>query len=224
VRAAFALALAAVLAACAAPEERPPPPRPASSVFSPDAAAHLESPESSAGTKPFAKDPDPAALGEILAAAPKNAPQVTGPDGGTLVGTNTELVEKDPKNAQVLIPAHKDPGLPKISIKEGDLDVGVGIPSPAVERAARAQLYHSLVTRCRDQNGKLLPPDAIVLHFRIDADGYIVPPSISAIASDPNHADAAACMRRELAGSSFRAPMAARGMASMVNATVPSVD
>jgi len=221
VRAALALTSLFFVASCAASEERPPPPRPASSVFSPEAARQAGSAEPANAGLPFAKDPDPTALSEILAAAPKSAPKLVGSDGGSLVGTNTDVKEAPPQETIEKSPSKADK---KSSIEEGKPDVAVGIPSPAVERAARAQLYYGLVTRCRDKAGKTLPPDAVELHFRIDTDGYIAPASISAVAVDPAHEDAANCMRRELSAAPFRAPAGARGVAAWVNATVPSVD
>ena len=109
--------------------------------------------------------------------------------------------------------------------------MGIGAPtlepemaSPALERESRAQLYWPLVQRCRDRQGNILPPDAIKLHFTIDAEGYVQPASISAAATDPEHQAAAHCMMRELSGATFRAPPSARGMITRVTATVPSVD
>jgi hypothetical protein len=98
------------------------------------------------------------------------------------------------------------------------------LPAHAAERMSRAQVYHPLVMRCRDADGKILPPDAIVLRFRVDEDGNIVPSSISAIAADPRHEAAANCMRRELSAVAFRGPAAFRGSPTSLRATIPSVD
>jgi hypothetical protein len=108
-------------------------------------------------------------------------------------------------------------------IESGTVEVQ-GLPAHAAERAARAQVYYPLVTRCRDADGRILPPDAVVLRFRVDEDGNIVPSSISAIATDPRHESAANCMRRELSAVAFRGPAALRGSATSLRATLPSVD
>lgn len=190
-------------------------------MFSPEAAPRAPLADMGEGGLPFANEPEPGVLAEILAAAPKSSAAKGAPDGGTLVGTNTGIKEEPKIVAEV-----PDGGarIKRASIEEGKPDVAVGIPSPAVERAARAQLYHPLVMRCRDADGKILPPDAVTLRFKIDTDGYIVPTSISAVAADSKHEAAAACMRRELSAAAFQAPASARGVAAMVNATVPSVD
>ena len=62
------------------------------------------------------------------------------------------------------------------------------------------------------------------VEFNVDAEGYIVVPTIIGSASDPRYDEAATCMRRELSGAAFRAPAAARGLPTRVDATVPSVD
>jgi hypothetical protein len=96
--------------------------------------------------------------------------------------------------------------------------------SASIEREARAQLYWSLVQRCRAKDGSILPPDVVTLVFRIDEDGYIVGSSINATPSKTVYDDAAHCMRRELSAATFRAPGGARGMMTTVTMTVPSVD
>ncbi|MDI1429866.1 hypothetical protein QHF89_10175 [Polyangium sorediatum] len=225
------VAWCAALAACTsepAPAPAPvPAPRAASSVFSPEVAARLPLAEPEDGGAPVAKAPVPGVLEEILAAAPKASATSTGPDGGTLVGTETGVRDEAQSTAEGL-DGGLDASAPRLGkrmqIQEGSLDVHEGIPSPAVERAARAQLYYPLVTRCRGADGKLLPPDTIVLRFKIDVDGYIVPSSISASGAEARYEAAANCMQRELSAAAFRAPAAARGVATWVNATVPSVD
>ncbi|KYG05720.1 hypothetical protein BE21_03640 [Sorangium cellulosum] len=102
--------------------------------------------------------------------------------------------------------------------------VQADMSSPAIEKAARAQLYWDLVQRCRGPDGKILPPDAVRVEFNVDAEGYIVVPTIIGSASDPRYDEAATCMRRELSGAAFRAPAGARGLPTRVDATVPSVD
>ncbi|MRG95028.1 hypothetical protein [Polyangium spumosum] len=227
--------LVVALVACTSEEQAPAPlpsPRASSSVFSPEAAARLPLAEPEDGGAPVAKEAVPGVLEEILAAAPKASTTPTGPDGGTLVGTETGVREEareagggldggvDAAAAASALPRARK----RIHIQAGSPDVHEGIPSSAVERAARAQLYYPLVTRCRGADGKILPPDTIVLRFKIDVDGYIVPSSISTSGTEPRYEAAANCMQRELSAAGFRAPAAARGVATWVNATVPSVD
>ena len=223
---AFVASSALALCACKEPE-RAPPPRPVSSVFSPQTTPPVPLADLADGGLPFETSADPTLLAEIIAKTPKHIAIPTGVRGGTLVGTDTEVHEEPPSAAESSsVSASAAPGkTPKGALlEEGKPDVAVGIPSPAVERALRAQLYYGLVTRCRDADGKTLPPDAVILRFKIDTDGYIVPVSMSAVAVDSRHEAAASCMRRELSASAFRAPASARGVAAMVNATVPSVD
>ncbi|MDC3955853.1 hypothetical protein [Polyangium jinanense] len=223
-----ALLCASLVACTSEPAPAPaPPPRAASSVFSPEVAARLPLAEPEEGGAPVAKAPVRGVLEEILAAAPKSSATPTGPDGGTRVGTETGVrdeTEGAPEGPRVGLEASAPRMAKRIQIQEGSPDVHEGIPSPAVERAARAQLYYPLVTRCRGDDGKILPPDTIVLRFKIDVDGYIVPSSISASGTEARYEAAANCMQRELSAAAFRAPAAARGVATWVNATVPSVD
>ncbi|UQA59409.1 hypothetical protein [Polyangium aurulentum] len=217
----LALATALALAGCAEPAPSAAP-RPPASVFSPDAAPHAAPVDPGDGGAQISTTPDKAALDEILAAAPRLAARPTGPDGGTLVGTSTDA-GAEPADVAAPAPMPNAPVAEPV-VEEGKPEVQPGLPSSSIERAARAQLYYPLVTRCKDRDGKILPPDSIELRFRIDADGYVVPSSISAIAIDPRHEDAAHCMRRELGLVTFRAPASARGVGTWVNATVPSVD
>lgn len=217
----LAMALALALAGCAEPEPTAAP-RPATTVFSPDAAPHAAPTDPGDGGAALLTAPDPGALAEILAAAPSASARATGPDGGTLVGTSTDPGAEAP-DAAAPAPAAAAPKA-QARVEEGKPEVQLGLPDPAIERAARAQLYFPLTTRCKDRDGKILPPDAIHLHFRIDPEGYVVPSSISAVAADPRYEDAANCMRRELGTATFRAPASARGTGTTVNATLPSVD
>src|SRR5262249_2675040 len=156
---------------------------------------------------------DPGALDELLTAAPKIGARPTGADGGTSIGTDTGLpadtvaptVEKPPDVARK----------PKVSVGVPAIDAQLS--NPAIEKAARAQLYWNLVTRCKDKQDKILPPDTIRLKFSIDGDGYIVAPSIIVTPVDPKYEEAAACMRRELSTATFRAPAATRGKPCVVD-------
>lgn len=180
--------------------------------------------DSADGGPPIAKEPEPGVLAEILASAPKSLPKPTDPDGGTLIGTETgeqagaAATTLRSKGVAVAARANKS-GL----IESGMIEVQ-SLPAHAAERTARAQIYYPLVMRCRDADGRILPPDAIVLRFRVDEDGNIVPSSISAVAVDPRHESAANCMRRELSAAAFRGPAASRGSPSSMKATIPSVD
>jgi hypothetical protein len=114
------------------------------------------------------------------------------------------------------------PGTAKVSF--GALSIQGEMSSASIEREARAQLYWTLVQRCRDKDGSILPPDAVTILFRIDEDGYIIGSSINSAPSKPIYEDAAHCMRRELSSATFRAPVGARGLMTPVTMTVPSVD
>jgi hypothetical protein len=210
-------------AACAEPEHAPAPLPPTTS-FSRAAVPRAAATDTADSGPPLLTSPDPEVLAEIIAAVPKLEPRPTGPDGGSLVGVNIEPSEDKGSDAGVT-GAGKGPARDvEARVEVGNVEVSPGMPSPAVERAARAQLYYTLTMRCRDRDGKILPPDAINLHFNIDVEGYIMPSSISARANEQRHEDAANCMRRELSAATFRAPPAGRGAVTTVNATIPSVD
>jgi len=198
---------------------------PASSVFSPDSGMGLSVVEGIDGGPPLAKQPEPGVLQEILAAAPKQLPSATDPDGGTLIGTETGA-KPDDAAANTLGSNGSSPAAqgPKSALIESGLVEVQALPGHALERTSRAQVYYPLVTRCRDAEGHILPPDAVVLRFRVDEDGHIVPSSVSAIAVDPKYESAANCMRRELSAVSFRGLAAYRGTPISLKATIPSVD
>jgi len=177
-----------------------------------------------AGLAPTLTTADPDALAALLAAAPQTQLSPTGKGGKTAIGTDTGIPAS--ATASEAAPQERAPQ-PQVSV--GELEIQAQLASPAIERAARAQLYWNLVQRCRDPQGKILPPDAIHLRFHVDADGHIAAASIQAMpnerrADSRRYTDAAHCMRRELARSGFRAPAAARGIPSLIDALVPSVD
>lgn len=163
---------------------------------------------------------DPQALADMLNEVPKTAPAPTDPDGGTLIGSDTGAAT----TASPITTSEPPVRSKKGTVQLGTVAVQTDMASPAIERESRAQLYFPLVTKCRDKAGKILPPDAILLEFTIDVDGYIVPQNIAATATDPAHKAAAECMRRELSGLPFRGPPGARGQTAQVKMTVPSVD
>jgi hypothetical protein len=162
---------------------------------------------------------DPAVLAELLGAAPRPAPLAgTGADGGTAVGTDTGV----PEDAGVEPRPAEPPRRPTISI--GKVTTVADMSDPAIERAARAQLYWGLVQRCRGRDGQILPPEAVHLSFQLDLDGHLLAPTILAIPRDDRFKDAAHCMRRELSNATFRPPVSALGRVHQVDTDVPSVD
>ncbi|WP_437964225.1 hypothetical protein WMF04_31495 [Sorangium sp. So ce260] len=173
------------------------------------------------GGAPAVGSAEPDALAEILAAAREAAPRPG--DGASLakIGTSTGLPAP---SAPPPDPAPAPAPAPRSRVEIGAPMLQANMSSPAMEKAARAQLYWDLVQRCRGPGGKMLPPDAVRVEFNVDAEGYIVVPTIIGSASDPRHDEAATCMRRELSGAAFRAPAGARGLPTRVDATVPSVD
>jgi len=222
-------ALSALFVAAAAACSRPDAPADAAPAatgsaalapWSRNAAPAVSAPTGDAGPA-VVQTASPDALNEILAAAPAEHPAPTGEDGGTKIATSTGVRRAEP-SAEPLAPEAAPPKKPQVGI--GTLTLEPEMASPAVEREGRAQLYWSLVQRCRDKDGKILPPDVITLHFTIDAEGYIQPATILATASNPRYEEAAHCMLRELSAASFRAPPSARGIVAPVTATVPSVD
>jgi hypothetical protein len=164
---------------------------------------------------------DPAALAEILTAAQRADAARPDHAGATKIGTSTGVPA---------LPARPSPPEPQVEaaprprVAVGEPAVQGNMSTPAIEKAARAQLYWDLVQRCRGPDGKLLPPDVIRVDFNVDPEGYIVVPTVVATASDPRYDEAAACMRRELSAATFRVPAGARGLPTRVEATVPSVD
>lgn len=192
------------------------------------AASALDAPHASADPA-VVTSVDPTAVDELLAAVPKTLPASTDPDGGTLIGTDTGEREDSRRSAR-REPADPEPAKAprepqkKSLVSLGAVSIQESMANPSLERAARAELYWPLVQRCRDKEGKILPPDAILVLFHINVDGYIIGSSIVASPSKPIYEDAAHCMRRELLSATFRAPPAARGMQVNVTMTVPSVD
>ncbi|WP_437332090.1 hypothetical protein [Sorangium sp. So ce394] len=214
-----------LLASCGRPEPAPPAEADAGAhtPWTRSAAASLSErgAQPRSGGPPAASSAEPGALEEILAAARQAAPRPG--DGASLakIGTTTGLpAPSAPPSAAEPSPAPA----PRSRVEIGAPMVQADMSSPAIEKAARAQLYWDLVQRCRGPDGKILPPDAVRVEFNVDAEGYIVVPTIIGSASDPRYDEAATCMRRELSGATFRAPAGARGLPTRVDATVPSVD
>lgn len=221
---AIALGLSILAGACSKPSGEAPPAPSAIAQGSPLSPWSREAfSPASAGSKtldppPFASA-DPAALDDLIAAAPKLDRRSTGPDGKSVLGTDTGLPADPAASASAPPDRKRSP-----NVVVGAPTVQPGMPNASIERASRAQLYWSLVQRCRDPQGNILPPDSIHLHFKIDVDGFIIPSSIIADAADPRFKDAAHCMQRRLSTAVFQAPAANRGTEGSVDATVPSVD
>jgi hypothetical protein len=217
---------ALLLPLCAACGHAPAGPAPAGSAAgAPELAATFGraafAPAGDAGSTelPVPRTADPAALDELLAAAPKPAPRSgTGADGGSAVGSDTGVAED----------AGADPGTatpPRTAkMRIGKVTEEAGMSAPAMERAGRAQLYWGLTQRCRDRDGGILPPEAVHLTFKLDADGYLLAPTILAEPKEERFAEAARCMQRALSTMTFRAPVSARGKPQIVFTDVPSVD
>jgi hypothetical protein len=161
----------------------------------------------------------PRALDELLAAAPATPPAAA-PDRDALLGTDTGLPGDGNAERRALPSA--EPAKPHVRI--GQVTTEPGMSGPAIERAARAELYWPLVQRCRDKDGAILPAEVVHVTFNLDQDGYVVPATVLAVAKDARFADAARCMARELTATTFRAPAGVRGRPSGVVMDVPSVD
>ena len=233
VRRRLALVLFSALSACSQGGQGTSPPAssalPSASPLAPwSRSESAVSDASDAGPSPTAREVDPAALEELLAAAPKKALPATGEDGASLVGTDTGLKPGD-REAEEAEPAPPPPK-PKTAaarggkVSFGPLSIQGEMASASIEREARAQLYWGLVQRCRAKDGGILPPEMVTILFNIDEDGYIIGSSINATPSSPIYEDVAHCMRRELSAATFRAPVGTRGLRTTVNMTVPSVD
>jgi hypothetical protein len=191
---------------------------PPAASFSREAFAPRAS-DAGAAEVPVEATADPAALDEIVAAAPKLAPRTTtGPDGGTTLGADTGVREDTPA------PEAAATGRRATSVRVGKPVVEPNVSGQAIEQAARAQLYWGLTQRCRGPEGKILPPEVVHLVFQLDGDGYLVPPTVLSVPKEERFAAAARCMARELAATTFRAPPAARGRPQTVQMDVPSVD
>ncbi len=162
--------------------------------------------------------PIEAARRELLARVPSSLPPSS--DSPSLLGTDTHEPLVD--GGEETSPAAKDGGAKMES--HVSMVARPGRPGAAVEKLLRATVYFDLVNRCRDKSGAILPPEAIVVGFEVDANGAIIDGTIQAAPKDPNYEAAAECMIRELTASSFRAPPATKGESTTVTMPVPSVD
>ena len=182
-------------------------------------ASDAPPPTGSAGPAPLTSA-DPLALADLLRQVPTSTPGPTDPDGGTLIGSETGV----PGTAAPVTVEDAPHRTKQVSVQLGALNVQAVMASPAIEREARAQLYYPLVSRCKGLDGKILPPDAVLLELTIDEEGYILHQNTVATAQDPQYKAAAECMRRELLALPFRGPAGARGVPAQVKITLPSID
>jgi len=159
---------------------------------------------------PAPRRPDPAALAELVAAAP-------GPPASsvalTLVGTDTGLATGTSSQSSPSLGATPPRVVPRPPLS-----------SPALERAARAQLYWPLSQACRLPSGELPPADSVVLEFEIQADGSVYPGSVAASADDERYRSVAECVERVFSASGFRGPFEGRGSYTSVRIGWPSID
>jgi hypothetical protein len=204
------LALALVLGACgdsttavptAAPTGTPGTVVSALSRANADAAPHASS-----------LTVDPAALRDVLARVPAPLPPTSA--SGTLVGTDTRLP------ASSATPTTDGAGESVLL----DLRTKLAPSNAGSERDLRATLYFDLVDRCRDDKGQHLPPESVMVRFRVDAHGQIDRASVQTRPLAPAFAAAAECMARVIRTSDARFTPARLGQPIAVSAKVPSVD
>jgi hypothetical protein len=203
-------------------------PRPAATTTAPQRGAESAAPAGSA-TAPLpdeiivGTEPDAEALEELLNAAPRQQLASTGPNGGTLVGTDTARPSDDDQQSTrpVDIPI---PPPPEAKLEAGQMEIQPALSNPAIERAAREQFYWPLVQKCRGPDGEILPPETITLVFTIGPDGAVAPGTVGATASERKYDAAADCVVMEFSALPFRGPAAALGASTSVISTLPSVD
>ena len=155
-------------------------------------------------------------LAELLDHVPSAAPPgPTGPDGGTLIGTDSgvegeELPELPPVKKRRPLRVGKERYDPLLS-------------NPAIERSARAQIYWTL-RQCTAADGKPPPPESVALSFTLRPDGTVDPATVSATTEDKSLQPVAACVARTFAAIPYRGPAAAHGTSPRVVVVWPSVD
>lgn len=166
---------------------------------------------------PVPRTPDPSALREIIGRAPRDGLGPTAGEG-SLVGTETGVPERETASLLSPMPPTDHP-----RVQAGKAELQPALSSPAIERAARAQLYWPL-RACRLPDGSAPPPESIVLGFTIRPDGRVDPASVSATAEDQALAEVALCALRAFSASPFLGPAAGLDTSSRVLITWPSVD
>jgi hypothetical protein len=188
---------------------RAAPPIPSSSAWAEASAATSDS--ASVATQRGDKE----ALAELLRAASARA--VEPASSARALGGDTHL----PGSGDVDVETPHALPAPAVSAAQ-TRHPGAG--NDAIERSARAALYWDLTQHCKDESDRILPPESIEVRFDVDEEGYLVTSTITAIAKNPRFERAALCMRREVARSAYRAPPAARGVATHLKLWVPSTD
>ncbi len=164
---------------------------------------------------PLGTEVDARAAKEILA----HVPSASAPSGETRVGSDTG--EDVPDGGTTTI--HERPGHDHGAARVSGMS-HVARAKGSIERLLRATVYFDLVDRCRADDGSILPPGSVKLHFLIAEDGRVPPTSVDAVATDARYEQAARCMVRELVASRFQAPIDTRGETTTVDTDVPSVD
>lgn len=153
---------------------------------------------------------DPQALGEVLGKLPAPLPRTSA--SGTLVGTPT-LAEEGAPEPNVLSETSMISMQPNLKTSNA-----------GGERDLRATLYFDLVNQCRDEDGEILPANAIEIDFRVDSGGLIDRSSVRARALEPQYEAAAQCMVRVIRTGSVNFGSTRLDEPMRVKALVPSVD
>lgn len=92
------------------------------------------------------------------------------------------------------------------------------------EKDLRATLYFDLVDQCRDEDGQILPAEAVEIEFRVDPSGAIDRSSVRASSERPEYEPAARCMVRVIRTADARFAPVRLDEPTRVWAFVPSVD
>ncbi len=168
------------------------------------------------GASRSAELPDAMTLAELIEHVPSaRARKPTVPDGGTLVGSDSgvdgeELPEPPPVASRPKLRVGRPQFRPLLS-------------NPAIERAARAQIYWQL-RKCTTETGAPPPAESIVLSFTLRPDGTVDPATVGAEALDDSLDGVAECVVRMFSTVPFRGPAAAHGTSPRVVVVWPSVD
>lgn len=168
------------------------------------------------GASRSAETPDPAALAELLDHSPSaRPPRPTAPDGGTLVGSDSGVEGEELPSVPPV------PSSPRLRV--GRPRYQPLLANPAIERAARAQIYWQL-RACTGPDGKAPPPESVALSFTLRPDGSVDPATVGATTENDELEAVAECVVRTFSSIPFRGPAAARGTSPSVVVLWPSVD
>ena len=162
---------------------------------------------------PAPNQADPVALAQLVAKAPDEPASSTGPDGRSELGSDTG----EPMGEVAPLPST----LPELESSKAK--VQPALSSPAIERAAREQIYWHF-RKCKAPDGRLPPPESITLFFIVRQDGVTDPASVSATVRDESLAPVAECIVREFSALPFEGPPGARRTTARVIVRWPSVD